>query len=213
MMAGTETHARGERTRLAILEAAERLFLANGYSGTSMRQIAREAGDLAVGGIYNHFQSKEDIFRSLLELRSPYHHIAAVLDTLETQDGVGMLTEAFARLEGVLASHVQFLGLVLIDFQEFEGKTIRHLINTILPKVVTFGQRLQATGDIRDNINPYVLMRTFAMMMIGYVITQFIAFSGDRLQLPAAPQIDQIDWHTALIDVLLHGIADDRSET
>ena len=52
---------KGERTRAVLLDAAKRLFVSNGYHGTSMRQIADEAG-LALGGIYNHFGNKEDIF-------------------------------------------------------------------------------------------------------------------------------------------------------
>ena len=55
-----DTLTKGERTRQTIEEAAYELFLENGYSATSMRQIAERA-ELALGGIYNHFSGKEEI--------------------------------------------------------------------------------------------------------------------------------------------------------
>jgi AcrR family transcriptional regulator len=66
-----QDESRGERTRTEIIHAACRLFLQNGFHGTSMRQIAREAG-IAVGGIYNHFAGKEQIF---LDVILKYHPI------------------------------------------------------------------------------------------------------------------------------------------
>jgi AcrR family transcriptional regulator len=79
--------SKGERTRTEITEAAYHLFIKNGYHGTSMRQIAQEAG-IALGGIYNHFNSKEDIFISVLMHHHPYYDVlpamrAARGDTIE----------------------------------------------------------------------------------------------------------------------------------
>ena len=54
-----ETQTKGETTRIAIEDAAVKLFMEHGYHATSMRQIAEHAG-LALGGIYNHFSSKEE---------------------------------------------------------------------------------------------------------------------------------------------------------
>ncbi|MCE7861481.1 MAG: TetR/AcrR family transcriptional regulator, partial [Chloroflexi bacterium CFX2] len=60
-----ETPTKGEVTRLAIEDAAVELFIEQGYHATSMRQIADRAG-LALGGIYNHFASKEEIFEAIV---------------------------------------------------------------------------------------------------------------------------------------------------
>ena len=56
---------KGETTRLAIEDAAVELFMEHGYHATSMRQIAEHAG-LALGGIYNHFASKEELFEATI---------------------------------------------------------------------------------------------------------------------------------------------------
>ena len=46
----------------------------HGYHATSMRQIAEHAG-LALGGIYNHFASKEEIFEGIIIDKHPYKKI------------------------------------------------------------------------------------------------------------------------------------------
>ncbi|MBK7448418.1 MAG: helix-turn-helix transcriptional regulator [Anaerolineales bacterium] len=66
-----ETHTKGERTRLTIEDAAIELFMEQGYHATSMRQIAEHA-ELALGGIYNHFKSKEEIFEAIIVDKHPY---------------------------------------------------------------------------------------------------------------------------------------------
>ncbi len=57
-----------EATRLAILEAAERLFLRVGYAPTTMAAIAREAR-VALKTLYVAFQTKDGILRALWNLR------------------------------------------------------------------------------------------------------------------------------------------------
>ncbi|MEO1702478.1 MAG: TetR/AcrR family transcriptional regulator [Pseudomonadota bacterium] len=58
--------ARSERTRKAILEAAETLLVRNGTEAVSMTAIAKKAG-VAVGTVYIHFQDKNALIRAFLE--------------------------------------------------------------------------------------------------------------------------------------------------
>lgn len=53
-------------TRRRILESARSLFAENGYSATSVREIARQLG-LSDPALYYHFPSKRDLFAALLE--------------------------------------------------------------------------------------------------------------------------------------------------
>jgi AcrR family transcriptional regulator len=55
-------------TRLAILEAAERLFVRDGYAATTMAEIAREAG-VALKTVYVVFETKGGLLRALWHLR------------------------------------------------------------------------------------------------------------------------------------------------
>lgn len=52
--------------RSEILDAAERLFVAKGFDGTSTNDILAEVG-IARGTLYYHFKSKEDILNAMIE--------------------------------------------------------------------------------------------------------------------------------------------------
>ncbi len=52
--------------RAALLAAAEVVFSERGYHGTSMRDLARAAG-FSIGGVYQFFPSKDDLYLALIE--------------------------------------------------------------------------------------------------------------------------------------------------
>jgi AcrR family transcriptional regulator len=63
---GSRSDRRKARTVQAIFTAAEQKFLARGFHGTTVEEIA-EAADVSVGSIYVHFRSKEGLYVALLE--------------------------------------------------------------------------------------------------------------------------------------------------
>jgi AcrR family transcriptional regulator len=69
------------QTRDAILETALGLFAAQGFAGTSLRQIAHAVG-ISESAIYAHFESKQAIYETLFEQVGP--PTAIVLDFLQT---------------------------------------------------------------------------------------------------------------------------------
>ncbi len=60
-----QTEPRTRRKNRAILEAATRVFLRNGYVGTSMDEIAALAG-VSKQTVYKHFVDKEALFSELV---------------------------------------------------------------------------------------------------------------------------------------------------
>ncbi|HWI83034.1 TetR family transcriptional regulator [Ramlibacter sp.] len=53
-------------TRTSLLDAAERVFQAQGVSGTSLQDIAAAAG-ASRGAVYWHFKDKADLFNAMME--------------------------------------------------------------------------------------------------------------------------------------------------
>ena len=65
----TERLTRSERkagTRAELLAAARRVFLARGFHGATLDDIADEAG-YTKGAVYSNFRGKDDLFLALLE--------------------------------------------------------------------------------------------------------------------------------------------------
>jgi AcrR family transcriptional regulator len=98
--------------RRTILEAAERVFGARGFSQAKMSEIAERAG-LASGTLYNYFDSKEGIFKELLEHRG--EELSALLAAIAAGPGdaraklVQLTRTTFEYVE----SHAAMLTLLL----------------------------------------------------------------------------------------------------
>ena len=75
---GEAAGRRVSRTRVALLEAAQRLFATRSVDSVSIDDIAKEA-EVAKGSLYNHFDSKEALADELF--RMVRGHVADLLDT------------------------------------------------------------------------------------------------------------------------------------
>ena len=153
-----ETHTKGELTRLAIEDAAVELFIEHGYHATSMRQIAERAG-LALGGIYNHFTSKEEIFEAIVLDKHPYRKILPLVLEAQGEDMETFLQNAVKITITELGSEPMYMKLMFIEFVEFNGKHGASILSEIAPKVLpVFERMIKGRKDLRVT-NPALLMR------------------------------------------------------
>ncbi|HSD22724.1 MAG TPA: TetR family transcriptional regulator [Solirubrobacterales bacterium] len=74
-----------EDTRRRLLDAAERVFLRRGLQGSSVEEIAAEAG-FTRGAFYSNFKSKEELFVELLQDRV-YRQYARMAQRAQDQPG------------------------------------------------------------------------------------------------------------------------------
>ena len=92
----------GAHRRRRLLDAAAKLFSSFGYTDTSMRDIAREAGILS-GSVYYHFESKEELLLAV--------HEQGVSNIMEGVDKAlaGAGADPWARLEAACVGHLEAL--------------------------------------------------------------------------------------------------------
>lgn len=167
--------SKGERTRRRLLEIAIRQFGTHGFRQTSVTDITREAG-LTQAASYAYFGSKADLFRE-------------AVDT----DAAEMIREA-SQQAGVLGPRQLLPGLVLflggaLDrhpltrriLQGQEADMVAQLVD--LPAVYEIGDLVaatiragQATGEIRDDIDPDAVGAGAEAMVLG--ITMSLAMGG-----------------------------------
>jgi AcrR family transcriptional regulator len=193
-----EMLTKGERTHQVIIESAYALFLEQGYAATSMRQISEHSG-LALGGIYNHFASKEAIFSDLIIAKHPFHEILPLLLSAPGETVEEFVRNAAKSMVGELGRRPDFVKFLFIELVEFNGRDVPKMFQIVFPQIAPLIQRFQTRqGELRK-IPPFVLFRAFLGLFFSYYITEFL-LAGT----PAAALQENALNH--FVDIFLHGV-------
>ena len=125
--------ARNVDTRERILDAAERLFMAHGYEGTSMRQITGEAG-VNLAAVNYHFGSKESLMQEVFRRRLDWlnEERMRVLDAYE-KDAGGNALKPSQIVDGFFGTLLR-----LADDEQHGGMTFLRLLGRTLTEPSEF---------------------------------------------------------------------------
>lgn len=194
--------SKGGRTRRAILDGSYRLMIRQGFAATSMREIAAHS-HVALGGIYNHFGSKEDIFRAIIEDRHPFLQVLPVLLAAEGETVEEFVRNAARTLVAHLERHPDFLNLMLIEIVEFKARHVPALFRKFLPQAIPIVERLSPLQGRTRSIPGLVLARAFLGMFFSYYITGVLVG-------PAMPPGMSANAMDHFVDIFLHGILEEQ---
>lgn len=193
---------RGEQTREEILAAARRLFLSQGYTATTMRQIARAVG-VTPAAIYNHFPGKEELFTTILHSTAPYDQLFALLSGIEADTPAAMLQQALQGAIELLSRHRDYVRLAMIDSQERDGATLITILPQVLPHAERVHRRLTALdaslGQLREIPFP-VFVRALVSFIAGFMMTEGVIGATQVLHLP------DTNWASELADIFMYGV-------
>jgi AcrR family transcriptional regulator len=194
-----ENPTKGETTRLAIEDAAVELFMEHGYHATSMRQIAEHAG-LALGGIYNHFSSKEELFEGIIIDKHPYKQVIPAILSAEGESAEEFLRSAAHIIFTEFDRRPDYMKLMFIEMLEFKGIHGAKMMNEVFPQVFPVFERLVKTRKSLRVSNPAILIRSFFGMIISFYITGIIVNNSAIDNFISANSAD------AYVDIFLHGV-------
>jgi AcrR family transcriptional regulator len=194
-----EKTVKGEVTRLAIEDAALELFIEQGYHATSMRQIADRVG-LALGGIYNHFKSKDEIFEAIIVDKHPYKKVLPLILAAEGETIEEFLGNAFRVVINELSSQPYYVKLMLVEIAEFNGAHGAALIKEIAPKILPVFEKLVKTRKDLRVTHPAILMRSFIGMVMSYMMTEIVLSNSILKNLMPKNTLD------AYVDIYMHGV-------
>ena len=116
-------------TRERILAAALDLFSRNGYAGTNIRELTASLG-LVKSSMYKHFESKEEIWNSLLDEMIAYYgarfgspeQLPPVLDSLE-----GLVTMTMKMADFTIHDEKVIKTRKLLTIEQFRDERARAL--------------------------------------------------------------------------------------
>jgi AcrR family transcriptional regulator len=166
---------RGQKTEQKILKAALRLFLKNGYHGTSIHDITAKVG-LTKGALYSHFKSKKDLVFRLFE-EFEQHFVDDLIVNVNEQPGNAIeklhRTISFISKFGLkhheLAIYYQYMANELSEDSNFKASLTR-----IRRKQKSFFTGLFRSGIqqglFRSDIDP------------GLMASLFVSFSNGMFQ-------------------------------
>jgi AcrR family transcriptional regulator len=144
-----------------ILDAAKKCFLAQGFNGSNLRDIAKGA-QVSMGGIYHHFGSKEEIYQALLNSNEVPQALSNVVSLFRDPTFPENLGEIGSKIFGLVKEHRDFFKLIYIDVLEFQSKNVNHVIQSFRKMVshqsAALLKKRTDAGDLAD-IHPAIIVR------------------------------------------------------
>ncbi|MDR8014980.1 TetR family transcriptional regulator [Ectopseudomonas guguanensis] len=170
-----KTKEEAEKTRYAILAAAEQLFLERGVAHTSLEHIARHAG-VTRGAVYWHFQNKAHLFHEMLnQVRLPLEPLAQQLAAVDGLSSLQLLRdlciEAMANL--VLDEQRRRILTVLLRRCEFteELREAEERHETFVNQFIALCEQQFALptvqAHLQPGITPRLASRTLHALLVG----------------------------------------------
>lgn len=200
----------GDReTRQQILEAARELFLARGYKGVSMKDVA-EAVQVTSAALYYHFpDGKQDIFFNVIKVMLEEWTRGALLATVSAQG----LRERLNRLTQYLFTlPIDRFSILARDIQENvldhnqKRLCLFQMRETFSQHVSDIFQQAIDAGEIKQNIPVSVLVDLYEGMSIAVLRGKHLAMGGTE-------KIDARQLADFVLSVLLEGIATSSETT
>ncbi|MBS1806133.1 MAG: TetR/AcrR family transcriptional regulator [Acidobacteria bacterium] len=177
---------KGERTRQHVIETAARVLNRHGYAGSGMSELM-EATGLAKGGIYRHFQSKEELaveafqyaFAEVLKLR--FGHLDAVPNAA---DKLVKYVEGFASVESPIPGGCPILntGIENDDGNAALLKCSQDAFDSVLRRLTKIIRDGQERKEIRSEIVPAELALFLYSSLEGGIFATRLQGSRQRLK-------------------------------
>lgn len=173
-----------QRARESILNSARELFFSRGFAGTTIEAIAEKA-EVAVGTVYNYFESKSGIILAITEEdtsaalegdfpipdpSSPLKAVSAFLDSFMENLSLypkPLLAELIRETCGTSGGSLR-KGLIEQDF-------------TLIGSLERLLKRLMDSGSIKRGTD----IQHAALLIYGTVITSILWYAADPERKPA----------------------------
>ena len=161
------------RARAEIIAVSHRLFLLQGYHGTTMRQIAKHAG-VALGSLYNHFKDKDALFSAVFEAYNPYPTLLLALENSRGETTAELVRTAAKRMVNVLTARPDLVKLVFIDVVEFQGDHLRAAYPAVAPGLQEFARRIRRDPKTVQPFSDDALLRAFFSLFYGFNLNEML---------------------------------------
>jgi AcrR family transcriptional regulator len=169
---------KGERTRARLLGLAIARFAAQGYRGTSVSDVARDAG-LTPAAVYAYFTGKAGLFEAAVDADA-----AALIEEAGAEAAGSPIGERELRFVAALVDRVDAHPLARRVLAGLEPEVLPRLLR--LPSLdastsgcaveLADGQRL---GEIRADVDPAVMAKGLETIVLALLMGHVQSGAGD----------------------------------
>jgi TetR/AcrR family transcriptional regulator, transcriptional repressor for nem operon len=153
---------KGELTRRNIIQKSATIFNIKGYMTTTMNDIIQET-NIQKGGIYRHFESKEQLMVESFQFSTETmrtHFVNSVSQQNNAADKLIAFVEAFLQLsEGKPLEGGCPLFNAAIEMDDLEGNVLLPLVNEAMDAMIDWLQEIIEDGisnqELRQSVQPY----------------------------------------------------------
>jgi TetR/AcrR family transcriptional regulator len=169
-------------TREKILETAMRLFSTQGFSNTSLSQVAKEA-QVSKALIFWHFENKEQLFRTAIQ-RTLEPYVVNVLDDLEGLseiDQIKRLVDAYYAFVSENIYSVKFFLSLILREEKHPDDVVAHMTElqrvyrNLLADIVDNGRQ---KGIFRATVDPPLDAGLIISALHGILVQGFMHSDG-----------------------------------
>jgi AcrR family transcriptional regulator len=183
-----------EETRKRILDAAQSLFAAHGFSATTTKAIAQRA-NVPVGLIFYYFPSKQALLESIVNERSILTQLQAATDGLLASDLRTTLITLGSCYLTVLQQHEEIASILLREFRSNIEVTTQFR-NLHKQHIELIASHLQRTLPGQQAVSAHTI-ETMARMFFYHIF--MICVVED--------EPDPLRFIEETVDILLHSLA------
>ena len=158
--------ARGQRTRQALLDAAEHVFGELGFHNAGIVEITQRA-DVALGTFYLYFPDKRAIFRDLVQTLNEELRAAIRARVMGLSDRLEIETLGFEAFFQFVREH-RDLYRVVLQAETVDEEIYRWHYRTLAEGYVRGLKAAQAKGQVRSDMDPETL--AYALMGMAEAI-------------------------------------------
>lgn len=165
-----------EERRTQILQAARRVFVDSGFSGTRVRDIA-QAADVNEAILYRHFRSKEEMFEAAVAqpLEEAVQHTAQrameglPIDEVSAAPQYETTRAFYEELLAGLMEVTPLLGVVLFEDREKGEHFYKEHVLPVIEILVGVVERNWTTWSHRD-FDPHLVTTAAVGMCLGIAV-------------------------------------------
>lgn len=169
---------RSAQTKENLIDTALELFSSKGYTGTTVKDIAKEAG-VTDGLIYHYFSSKEELLHAVLV---KHNFLDDVQDILQFRDELPVDQKLYRlgkRLMELMVNKSSFVILVFGEAQRnpMMAEKLEGLINEGVTALGGFLETRAGSGEIKQ-----IDQKSLARHFIGSLFLYFMTYGKSRTE-------------------------------